>query len=381
MEEGTFGLNTVHITDCGCVTCLGDSLETLWRSLLGNTCGFKPVRRFKTDSYVNNLAGCIAELDDIPHGERFPAILEKVCQKGIQTTADTVLLTATTKDNIELHERYIRDSGQKTAKFPVCSMIDYLAKTLGTGKTALNINAACASAGSAILWGAEMIRNEETDMVVVFGADIVSEFVFSGFSALKVMSPDTGRPFDVNRNGLILGEAAGYVVLMSEAKVLKENRTSLGKIKGWGVSSDAHHITAPDRNGSGLKRAIRSALTKASIGADDVAAINGHGTGTVHNDAMEITAFSKVFGDAMPPVFSIKGSIGHSLGPCGLIEVLVGLRCLQEQIIPPVTGLQYPEPDIEACVTMEKTSINGNYLLTTNSGFGNINTALILEKV
>ena len=374
-------MNTVHIIDCGCVTCLGDSLETLWQSLLGNTCGFKPVRRFNTDNYVNNLAGCITELDDIPYGKRFGAILEKVCQKGIQITADAVLLTATTKDNIELHERYIRDSSKEPAKFPVCSMIDYLAKTLGIGNPALNINAACASASSAILWGAEMITNEETDMVVVFGADIVSEFVFSGFSALKVMSPDNGRPFDVNRNGLILGEAAGYVVLMSEAKILKEKRTSLGKIKGWGTSSDAHHITAPDRDGGGLQRAIHSALTKAAIDADEVAAINGHGTGTVHNDAMEITAFRKVFGDVMPLVFSIKGAIGHSLGPCGLIEVLVGLRCLQEQIIPPVTGLQYPEPDIEACVTMEKTSMNGNYLLTTNSGFGNINTALILEKV
>jgi 3-oxoacyl-[acyl-carrier-protein] synthase II len=381
MEERTFGLNTVHITDCGCVTCLGDGLERLWQSLLVNTCGFKPVRRFNTDGYVNNLAGCIAELDDIPHGKRFPAILEKVCQGDIQITADAVLLTATTKDNIELHERYIRDSGKEPAKFPVCSMIDYLTKTLGAGKLALNINAACASASSAILWGAEMIGDKETDMVIVFGADIVSEFAFSGFSALKVMSPDIGRPFDVNRNGLILGEAAGYVVLMSETKMLKEKRTSLGKIIGWGISSDAHHITAPDRNGSGLQRAIHSALKKASIRADEIAAINGHGTGTVHNDAMEITAFSKVFGDGMPPIFSIKGAIGHSLGPCGLIEVLVGLRCLQEQIIPPVTGLQDPEPDIEACVTTEKTSMNGNYLLTTNSGFGNINTALILEKV
>lgn len=374
-------MNTVHITDCGCVTCLGDSLESLWQSLLANKCGFKPVRRFKTDSYVNNLAGCISELDDIPHGKRFGAILEKACQRGIQMTPDAVLLTATTKDNIELHERYIRDSGKGPAKFPICSMTDYLAKTLGIENPALNINAACASAGNAILWGAEMINNDETDMVIVFGADIVSEFVFSGFSALKVMSPNIGRPFDVNRNGLILGEAAGYIVLMSESKVLKEKRTSMGKIKGWGVSSDAHHITAPDRKGRGLQRAIHSALVKAAIGDSDIAAINAHGTGTVHNDAMEITAFSKVFGNAMPPIFSIKGAIGHSLGPCGLIEALVGLRCLQEKIIPPVTNLQCPEPEIEGCVTMQKTSIKGNYLLTTNSGFGNINTALILEKV
>lgn len=374
-------MTTIHITDCGCVTCFGDGPEILWQSLLANTCGFKPVSRFNTDNYVNCIAGCIAELDDLPYGQRFPAILEKVCQRDIQFTADAVLVTATTKDNIELHERYIRAAEKEEGTFKACSMMDFLAKRLGIRNLAFNINAACASASTAILWAAEMINNEETDMVMVFGADIVSEFVFSGFSALRVMSPDVVRPFDVNRNGLILGETAGYVILMSEKKVLREKKTSLGKIKGWGISSDAHHITAPARDGSGLQRAIHNALKKASIGIDDIAAINGHGTGTAHNDAMEITAFNKVFGDAIPPVYSIKGAIGHSLGPCGLIETLVALRSLQEQIIPPVTGLQDPEPDIKASVTMEKTSINGNYVLTTNSGFGGINTALILEKV
>ncbi len=374
-------MNPVHITDCGCVTCFGDSLEILWESLLANTCGFKPVRRFDTGSYVNNHAACIAELDDVPYGKRFPAILEKVCTKDIGISSDAILLTATTKDNIELHEKYIRDAGSEPAKFPVCSMTDYLTKTLGIKNPAFNVNAACVSAGCAILWAAEMIRNNETDMVIVFSADIVSEFVYSGFSALKVMSPETGRPFDVNRNGLILGEAAGYIVLVSEKKLLAEKQTSLGKVAGWGISSDAHHITAPDREGRGLQRAIHNAIKKASINTDDIAAINGHGTGTVHNDAMEITAFLEIFGNAIPVIYSIKGAIGHSLGPCGLIEVLVGLRCLQEQIIPPVTGLQEPEPEIKNCVSIEKTSMNGNYLLTTNSGFGNINTALILEKV
>ena len=381
MERGAANLIPVHIVDCGCVTCLGDGPERLWQSLLANTCGFEPVRRFTTDNYVNNIAGCIAKLDDVPHGQRFDAILEKVCQSDIQLTPDTVLLTATTKDNIESHEKYIRASEEQAGTFSSCSMMDFLAKRLGIRNLAFNVNAACASASAAILWAVEMIGHQETETVMVFAADIVSEFVFSGFSALKVMSPDSGRPFDVARNGLILGEAAGYVVLTSEKRLLREKRTSLGKITGGGISCDAHHITAPNRNGSGLQRAIHDALNKARIDVDDVAAINGHGTGTVHNDAMEITAFSQVFGDAMPPVYSIKGAIGHSLGPCGLIEVLIASRSLQEQIIPPVTGLQCPEPDIKTFVTTERTSMDGNYALTTNSGFGGVNTALVLEKV
>jgi 3-oxoacyl-[acyl-carrier-protein] synthase II len=168
---------------------------------------------------------------------------------------------------------------------------------------------------------------------------------------------------------------------MNEEKLLQKNKTSLGIIKSWGISSDAHHITAPDRQGRGLQRAIHNALEKASIRADTLAAINGHGTGTVHNDVMEMAAFHQVFGDAMPSVYSIKGAIGHSLGPCGLIEVIVTSRSLREQIVPPITGLQKPEPEIDAHVSMEPQRIDGTYALTTNSGFGGINTALVLEKV
>jgi 3-oxoacyl-[acyl-carrier-protein] synthase II len=290
-------------------------------------------------------------------------------------------LTATTKDNIELLERYIKTSKRDSHNISASPMVDFLAKRLDIKCSGYNVNTACTSASTAILWAAEMIGNGETDEVVVWGADIVSEFVFSGFSALKVMSPDTGRPFDVNRDGLILGEAAGYIVLMSEEKLLQENKTSLGIIKSWGISSDAHHITAPDRDGRGLQRAIHNALEKASIKPDALAAINGHGTGTVHNDAMEIAVFRQFFGDAMPPVYSIKGAIGHSLGPCGLIEVIVASRSLQEQIVPPVTGLQKPEPEINDHVTMESQRIDGKYTLSTNSGFGGINTALVIEKV
>jgi 3-oxoacyl-[acyl-carrier-protein] synthase II len=208
----------------------------------------------------------------------------------------------------------------------------------------------------------------------------VSEFVFSGFSSLMAMSSDTSRPFDMNRDGLILGEAAGYIVLMSEEKLLQKNKTSLGIIKGTGISSDSHHITAPSRQGNGLRRAIHNSMEKASIRVDEIIAVNAHGTGTVHNDAMEMVVFDYVFSDLMPLVFSIKGSIGHTLGPCGLLEVIVASRSLQEQMIPPVTGLQKLDPQFNACVPTAPQSFNGRYMLTTNSGFGGINTALILEK-
>lgn len=381
MEEGAADLINVHIAEYDCVTSLGDSADSLWNSLSAKKCGFGQVRRFETKNYVNNIAGCIDDLDTVAHGKRFTALLEKLCDRGFNHDENTVLLTATTKDNIELHETYIRQSKKVSSRLSACSMVDILADRLKIKRPGHNVNTACTSASSAILWAAEMIRNGATDEVAVWAADMVSEFVFSGFSALKVMSPNTGRPFDANRDGLVLGEAAGYLLLMSEEKLLQRKVTSLGIIKSSGISSDAHHITAPDREGTGLQRAIKIAMQKAKTGADDLAAISAHGTGTVHNDAMEATAFNKLFAGVMPPVFSIKGAIGHCLGCCGLIEVIVASRALAEQKIPPTTGLLEAETEIAGCVSAESRKIDGRHILSTNSGFGGINTAIVLEAV
>lgn len=372
-------MSAVHIVDYDCVTCLGTGHEVLWKSLLESQCGSKTVERFSTENYVNNKAACISELDEVPHGQRFIALLEMLCQRRINITPDMVLLTATTKDNIELHERAV-ERGQRP-QVSACSMVDLLRQRWSFHLPGRNINTACASGSTAILWASEMITHKQADCVVVCGADLVSEFVFSGFSALKAMSPNTSRPFDRDRDGLMLGETAAYIVLMSEQRAAKEQRQTLGAINGWGISSDAHHITAPDRQGQGLQRAIGHALKKASIPSQEISSINAHGTGTIHNDAMEITAFSQVFADQIPAVYSVKGAIGHSLGPCGLVEAIVTARSLQEQIVPPVTGLQTPETKIASSVSTKPKTVRGDYALSVNSGFGGINTALVLKKV
>ena len=373
-------MTAIHIVDYDCVTCFGAGHEVLWQSLLENRCGFGPVTRFSTENYVNHKAACISELDEVSHGQRFPALLEMLCRREINIDPDSVLLTATTKDNIELLEDSAKQAEENRTEVPTCSILDILQPRWNLNTPGQNINTACTSASTAILWAAEMISQGQTDTAIICGADIISEFVFSGFSALKAMSSSTSRPFDKQRDGLILGEAAAFVVLMSAQRAAREKRQSLGVINGWGVSSDAHHITAPDRQGQGLQRAIGHALEKASIPAQEISSINAHGTGTVHNDAMEITAFSQIFAEQIPAVYSIKGAIGHSLGPCGLIEVIVAAKSLQEQLIPPVTGLQTPETEIASCLSVEPKTVQGDYTLSTNSGFGGINTALILGK-
>jgi 3-oxoacyl-[acyl-carrier-protein] synthase II len=210
--------------------------------------------------------------------------------------------------------------------------------------------------------------------------DLVSEFVFSGFSALQALSVEPCRPFDLNRSGLSLGEGGCALLLMSGARARREKRHILGSIAGWGAANDATHITAPARDGCGLIQATRQAVRKAGINLDDIAAVNAHGTGTVYNDQMELTAFRTLFGERQLPMHSVKGSIGHTLGAAGGIEVALGLKSLQSGLLPPTVGLVEPETGAEGRFSSKPQHINGSYLLTTNSGFGGVNAALILRS-
>jgi 3-oxoacyl-[acyl-carrier-protein] synthase II len=146
------------------------------------------------------------------------------------------------------------------------------------------------------------------------------------------------------------------------------------------VANDATHITAPARDGCGLIQAISRALQVSGISADLIHAICAHGTGTIYNDLMEFTAFKQIFNNRKVPVFSIKGAIGHTLGAAGGIEAAVGMKSLSCQVAPPTIGLRTPMDEAMGWVSSGSVSFSGDYLLTTNSGFGGINAALVLGK-
>ena len=371
--RGTF-LTSIYVTDYDCVSCFGVGATPLWQNLLAGENGFKPVKRFEVGNYVNNIAATCDMLDDLALGSRFPAIMEALLG-GVGVSSDAVLLTATTKDNIELLECQVRNKQQVT---PVNTIGNQAAELLGVTRPARNINVACASGSTAVMYGCEMIASGIAEEVVVCGCDLVSEFVFSGFSVLKAMSPTIGRPFDIGRDGLILGESAAYIVLMSEERMKSSGKTAKGKIAGWGGSSDAFHITAPDRNGKGLQRAISKSLSCADIDKCQIRAINAHGTGTIFNDAMEITAFKALWFESIPYFYSIKGAVGHCIGPCGLLEVITSLLSFAAETLPATTGNEQPEPELAKSMMAGNIIKNDDYALSVNSGFGGVNTALVL---
>ena len=192
---------------------------------------------------------------------------------------------------------------------------------------------------------------------------------------------EKARPFDKNRKGLSLGEAAGFLLLMSEERASSEKRTIYGKIAGWGMTNDAHHMTAPSEDGSGLAESMRKAIRAAGLSIEDIGSISAHGTGTVQNDAMEMQAFKSVFGNSSPiPTYSIKGGIGHTMGATGLIEVLVALKSLDDGLAPPTVNLLEAEEDAKEWVSKDTQKIDQKAALSTNAGFGGINSALVITK-
>ncbi len=387
MEARGTGVNAVHVVDMGVTTALGRGAGVLWEALLAGHTGLAPVRRFATDGYLSNMAGCISALDAERPGSRLDALVQMLFDESLAVPPDTMLITASTKAGIDQLEASVRNqpptrsgaAGESLSRILGCQVADLVAGRLGVKGPRSNIGAACASATIALALGAARIEQGDADVVLVCGLDLVSEFVFSGFSALHALSPSACRPFDTGRDGLLLGEGAAYLLLMSERRCRQARRDSLGRIAGWGIASDAHHITAPARTGEGLILAIRQALDHAGLAPADIAAVNAHGTGSVYNDAMELTAFASLF-DPLAPLHSIKGAIGHTMGACGAIEAIVGLYSLEHQRLPPTVGLRTPEPAGLGRISSQVQQICGDCLLTTNSGFGGINACLVLQR-
>ncbi len=372
-------MNVVHVVDIGAITALGHGVDALWDGLSAGRTGLAPVRRFATDCYISSVAGCIPALDVERPDSRLDALVQMLFDGTHSIPADTMLFTATTKAGIDQLERSVRKQNTGLDRILGHQVADCLGDRLGLKGARRNISAACASGTIALALGASCIEQGETESVLVCGLDLVSEFVYSGFSALRALSENVCRPFDVDRDGLLLGEGAAFLLLESGRRCQRAKHHSLGRVAGWGIASDAHHITAPSRTGEGLVLAIRQALDHAGLPPADVAAVNAHGTGSVYNDAMELTAFNALF-DPLPPLHSVKGAIGHTMGACGAVEALVGLCSLKYNCIPPTVGLRTPEPGALTGVSAEAQAISGDYLLTTNSGFGGINASIVLQR-
>ena len=373
-------MRDVWITETVTLTPFGENLKDLWQALLAGKTAIRPIQRFAVENYHANIAAWMEDLAPSEERSMGYSLLERSIRQCGPVPSDTLFICATTKSGVDNLERVRRGHPANPHDVMIGNLFEDVCREFKLTGEYLNISAACASSTIALAQAAALIASGWTDSAMVCCLDLVTEFVFAGFSSLQALSAAPCCPFDRDRNGLSLGEGAAALLLMSAERARRESRAHMGTILGWGSASDATHITAPTRDGSGLRQAIRQALTMAQRKPCDIAAISAHGTGTVYNDLMELKAFNQVFGDRKIPIYSIKGAIGHTLGAAGGIEVAVGLQSLCEQTTPPTVGFSNPEKGAEGRVKSEPMNIFGDCLLTTNSGFGGINAALILGK-
>ncbi len=247
----------------------------------------------------------------------------------------------------------------------------YLRGILGLEDEATMVSGACASGSLAVIQGGLAVSSGECDRALVVGFDLVAEFVLAGFDSLKALSPEAAKPFDKNRRGLCLGDGAGWLLLEAEEVANPASCDFRACLAGWAVSCDATHITAPCRYGSGLKRAFDTLFQQ---NGTPVGGINGHGTGTVYNDAMELLAFAEKCGEGIP-VCSGKGALGHSLGGTGVVEALISTLSLEQGVLPCTVGLETAEKT-ECLLSAEPLPLRHPSIISSNSGFGGINTLL-----
>jgi 3-oxoacyl-[acyl-carrier-protein] synthase II len=248
----------------------------------------------------------------------------------------------------------------------------------------VTVSAACASGAAAIAYGVDLLRNDAADVVLAGGVDaLIAHGPLAGFLRLDAMSrcvehPDlASRPFDVDRDGFVMGEGAGFVVLARSQDAV--GRPRLGSVLGHASTSDAYHLVAPAPEGEGARRCMELALADAGLAPSDVAHVNAHGTSTVLNDRAEAEALARLFAGSCPPVTSIKGSTGHMIAASGAVEAVVTLSSIEHGLVPPVAGLRTLDPAVSVDVVRgEPRQVTSGPALSSSFGFGGANTVLVL---
>lgn len=295
-----------------------------------------------------------------------------VLQDSPVAASKTAFILSTTKGNIS----FLEEGQPDHPRIHLPALAQFIASKFGF-KSSLVVSNACISGVMALLVGRRMIQAGEADHVVVAGADVLSKFIVSGFQTLQAMSPEPCRPFDAERKGINLGEAAAAILLTCDRSLLSGSFAI--RIAGGGLSNDANHISGPSRTGAELAWAIQQSLNEANVPKEDIDFISAHGTATLYNDEMESKAFA-LAGIADKPVHSLKGVYGHTLGAAGVLEVALNAEGLTRDCILPSVGFKSLGVSQALNVVAAPRGQQLHVCLKTASGFGGCNAAIILIK-
>jgi 3-oxoacyl-[acyl-carrier-protein] synthase II len=296
-----------------------------------------------------------------------------------------IAIVGTTSGGMSFGEYFYRTLGNGgacsaalIANYPPQKQIVDAMEKFGINAPAQVIANACASGTNAIGHAFNAIRTGRYQRILAGGYDALSELVFVGFDSLQAATPEKCRPFDSNRSGMVLGEGAALFALEEFESARRRGAEILGEIIGYGISTDNHHLTQPNPDGSGPRRAMEQALAQAELRPKQVGYINAHGTATVLNDTAEGKAIMELFGEV--PVSSTKSMMGHSLGAAGAIEAVVSLLALQHQFLPPNINFREAELSLNIVANQARTA-QFDCAVSNSFGFGGTNATIVLRKL
>jgi 3-oxoacyl-[acyl-carrier-protein] synthase II len=391
---------TVVVTGVGVISPYGIGLDCLQAGVLSGRCCLAPTK----DVYPG-FEGTTAQVCGLPplangSGSRYSrsdrlameaardAVANLDCESIAFRQSAGVFMASTVAGLSEIDPEIARDPAawyrrgglSRAATYPAARVADAVGEHLKIRGPRCAVSAACASSAMAIALAANMLLDGAAPMMLAGGSDALCPFTLSGFSSLQALDPDPCRPFDQNRKGLNLGEGAAVLVLETLAGAEARHADVLAVLRGWAMTNDAFHSTAPQQQGSGLADCMRIAMEMAEVGGDDIGYVNAHGTGTPLNDIAETSAYETVFsGRRRPiPVSSTKSYFGHCLGAAGALEAAITIIAIRSGALLPT--LRLTEPIESPGVNWLRGEVRREALLlamSVSAGFGGSNTALI----
>ena len=398
------------------VTPLGHNTADSWARLIRGESGIGRISLIEPDAFESRVAGEVRDFDPAAYMDRkearradrttqfaFVAADEALNQAKYDVDSadgrDCAVIIGTAIGGMttllsEYDTLLAKGPGRVSPFLMPMMLVDMTSGQLSIRLGAKGVNyavvSACASGADSIGEAANIIRRGDAEVALAGGTEAcITPITVAGFSAAKALTTANAdparasRPFDLKRDGFIIGEGAGVLVLESEDHALQRGATILGELAGYGATSDAFHITQPDENGEGAARAMRKALDEAGLLSDDIDYVNAHGTSTPLNDKLETVALKKVFGEYAYelPVSSTKSMTGHLLGAAGAVEAGFSLMALQNGIIPPTVNYETPDPDCDLdYVPNVARSASLEAVMTNSLGFGGHNASLVFRK-
>ena len=365
----------VVITGSGMVTSVGSGREHVWNALLAGRCGVGPVRSFDTSKYNVHLG---AEIHDF-NPEEYVRVLDvnsigRSSQLAIAAArlalADAALdltmvdlecagvCAGTTSGEPHFIERFddhyvqgelSRVGREFITRYPCHVVPGHVARELGFAGETMMIPTACAAGNYAIAHASDLLRAGKASIMLAGGADSFSRITYTGFARLGAIAPEVCQPFDRNRKGMVPGEGAAMLLLELEQNAVARGARIYCEVAGYGLSCDAHHMTAAHPQGEGAARAMQSALEKSGVTVEEVDYISAHGTGTPTNDRLETIAVKKTFGKRAYsiPISSVKSMLGHTMGAASAIEAAVCALAITEGQVPPTVNWKEQDPECD----------------------------------